>query len=238
MGSPGERTLPPPARPEERTAGQLVAEAMRLYGRHLWMALLLGVPPTLAGLVLAAAADAGASRAVELALALAVGAPATSISFVGAAVLAAGERPPGRNLLVAFVVGLLVLLPVPFLGTLLVLPALAWFALFGLAVPAAVIERLELRPALGRALELARADYAHALGSLAAAAIVVFVSAGVLQFLLVQFGETAAGVAAFIAVLLLSPLLLLAAAMLYFDQAARTAPRRKGLTAPRPRRGK
>jgi hypothetical protein len=240
MGSRGERALPPPARPEDRTAGQLVGEAMRLYGRRLWIALLLGVPPTLAGIVLAAAADAGASRAVGLTLALAVGAPATSISFVGAAVLAAGQRPPARNLVVAFVAGLLVLLPVPFLATLLVLPALAWFALFGLVVPAAVIERLELRPALGRALELARADYAHALGSLAAAAIVVLVSAGVLQFLLVQFGETASGFAAFIAVLLLSPLLLLAAAMLYFDQAARTAPapRRKGLTAPRPRRGK
>jgi hypothetical protein len=66
------------------------------------------------------------------------------------------------------------------------------------------------------------------------------VSAGVLQYLLVQFGDTAAGVAAFIAVLLLSPLLLLAAAILYFDQAARAepAPRREGLTAPRPRRGK
>jgi hypothetical protein len=213
---------------------------MRLYGRRLWLGLLLGVPPTLAGIVLAAAADAGASRAFGLTLALAVGAPATSVSFVGAAVLAAGQRPPARNLIVAFVAGLLVLLPVPFLATLLILPALAWFALFGLAVPAAVIERLELKPALRRALELARADYTHALGSLAAAAIVVLVSAGVLQFLLVQFGETASGLAAFIAVLLLSPLLLLTTSMLYFDQAARTAQaaRRKGLTAPRPRRGK
>ena len=213
---------------------------MRLYGRRLWLALLLGVPPTLAGIVLGAVADAGTSRAARLTLALAIGAPAVSVSFVGASVLASGRRPPPRNLLVAFVAGLLVLLPVPFLSTLLVLPALAWFALFGLAVPVAVIERLELRPALSRALELARADYPHALGSLAAAAIVVFLSAGVLQFLLVQFGETASGLAAFIAVLLLSPLLLLAAALLYFDQAARTEPaaRRQGLTAPRPRRGK
>jgi hypothetical protein len=213
---------------------------MRLYGRRLWVALALGVPPTAAGIVLAAAADAGTTRAAQLTLALLVGAPAASVSYVAASVLASGERASRRTLLVAFGAGVLVLLPVPFLATLLVLPALAWFALFGLAVPAAVVEQLDLRQALRRATQLARADYAHALGSLAAAAIVVFVSAGVLQFLLIQFGDTASGVAAFIAVLLLAPLFLLTAAMLYFDQAARTAPgpRRAGLTAPRPRRGK
>src|SRR5215211_4484951 len=213
---------------------------MRLYGRRFWLALLLGVPPTLAGIVLAAAVDAGATRTARLTLALAVGAPAVSVSYVGASLLAVGGRPAARTVVIAFVAGLLVLLPVPFLGTLLVLPALAWFALFGLAVPVAVAERLELTEALRRALQLARADFVHALGSLAAAAIVVFLSAGVLQFLLVQFGETASGVAAFIAILLLSPLLLLAAALLYDDQAARVAPGvlREGLTSPRARRGK
>jgi hypothetical protein len=213
---------------------------MRLYGRRFWIALLLGLPPTLAGVVLAAVADSGASRAAVLSLAVAVGAPAVSVSYVGAVVIASGMRPPARTLLAAFLAGVLVLLPVPFLTTLLVLPALAWFALFGLAVPAVVVERLELTQALARALRLGRADFVHALGSLAAAAIVVFVSAGVLQFLLVQFGETASGVAAFIAILLLSPLLLLAAALLYFDQAARAGPatRREGLTSPRPRRGR
>jgi hypothetical protein len=213
---------------------------MRLYGRRFWITLVLGLPPTLAGVVLAAVADSGASRAAVLSLAVAVGAPAVSVSYVGAVVIASGMHPPARTLLAAFLAGVLVLLPVPFLTTLLVLPALAWFALFGLAVPAVVVERLELTQALARALRLGRADFVHALGSLAAAAIVVFVSAGVLQFLLVQFGETASGIAAFIAILLLSPLLLLAAALLYFDQAARAGPvtRREGLTSPRPRRGR
>ena len=237
MATRAKREQPPPAPPAERTAGQLVGEAMRLYGQRLWRALLLGVPPTLTGLVLAAAANAGASRAGLLLLAVVVGAPAVSVSYVGASLIASGSRPSARTLYVAFVAGLLVLLPVPFLGTLLVLPALAWVALFGLAVPVAVMERVSLTEALRRALQLARADYVHALGSLAAAAIVVFVGAGVLQFLLVQFGETASGVAAFIAILLLSPLLLLAAALLYFDQEARFAPTptRQGLTSPRPR---
>jgi hypothetical protein len=235
-----QRSLPPSAPPHERTAGQLVGEAMRLYGRRFWIALLLGVPPTLAGIALSAFSDAGASRAARLTLALAIGAPAVSVSYVGASVIASGRRPPARTLLVAFVAGLLVLLPVPFLATLLVMPALAWFALFGLAVPAVVSEQIELKEALQRAVQLARADFVHALGSLAAAAIVVFLSAGVLQFLLVQFGETAAGVAAFIAILVLSPLMLLAAALLYVDQAARVAQTslREGLTSPRARRAK
>lgn len=242
VGGMAKRELPPPAPPAERTAAQLVGEAMRLYGQRIWIALLLGVPPTIAGIALGAAADAGTSRAAQLTLALAVGAPAVSVSYVGASVLASGARPPARALLVAFVAGLLVLLPVPFFATLLFLPAVAWFALFGLAVPVAIVERVELKDALRRALQLARADYIHALGSLAAAAIVVLISAGVLQFLLVQFGETASGVAAFIAILLLSPLLLLSAALLYVDQKARLSPgraqAREGLTVPRPRRGK
>ena len=45
--------LPPPAPPETRTAGQLVAETMRLYGRRFWGAVGLGVPPTLLGILLA-----------------------------------------------------------------------------------------------------------------------------------------------------------------------------------------
>jgi hypothetical protein len=240
VASRGQKSLPPPAPPAERTAGQLVGEAMRLYGRRLWAALLIGLPPTLAGVLLAVVADSGASRMARLSVALAAGAPALSASYVAASVVAAGRRPSRRTLFVAFVAGVLVLLPVPFLATLLVLPALAWFALFGLAVPAAIVEDLELKQALARAVQLARADFVHVLGSLAATVIVAFVSAGVLQFLLVQFGETAAGVAAFIAIILLAPLVLFAAALLYFDQAARvaTTPSRKGLTAPRPRRAK
>jgi hypothetical protein len=235
VSSTAQKRLPPPAPPAERTAGQLVAESMRLYGRRFRATLLIGVPPTLAGIALAAVADSGATRAARLTFALLAGAPALSISYVGASVLAVGRRPPRRTLVTAFVLGLLVLLPVPFLATILILPALVWFALVGLAVPAAVAEELELAAALRRAIALGRADFVHALGSLATVVIVAFVSAGVLQYLLIQFGDTAGGVAAFIATLLLIPLLFLAAAQLYFDQAARLGPLRKGLTAPRGR---
>jgi hypothetical protein len=110
---------------------------------------------------------------------------------------------------------------VPLLAGFLLLPALAWLALLGLVVPVVVVENLPLRPALARAISLGRADYVHALGSLAAVTIVAGITALMLQYLLVQFGDTASGVAAFVAVLLLSPLLLFAAALLYEDQVAR-----------------
>ena len=80
--------------------------------------------------------------------------------------------------MVAFGVGLLVFAPIPILLRVFVLPALAWLALFGLAVPAAAYERLGLRDALVRGRRLASADYVHALGSLCALGIVYFVTRG------------------------------------------------------------
>ena len=107
---------------------------------------------------------------------------------------------------------MIVFLPLPVLVALFYLPGLIWFAFLGFAVPAVLFEARGLGDAFRRAIQLARADYAHALGSLAAVTIVALISAGVLSYLLIQFGDQAQGAAAFIAVLLLSPLLFLAAA--------------------------
>jgi hypothetical protein len=211
--------LPPPVAPKDRTAGQLVAEAMRLYGNRLWAALAIGVLPTV--MIVALVGLDSVPIRLRYVLAATAGVALISIAYVAAAAVATRRRPAPATALRAFVAGWLVLLPVPFLAGFLLLPALAWLALFGLVVPAIVVEDLQLRAALRRALALARADYVHALGSLAAATIVAAVSALMLQFLLVQFGETTGGLAAFIAVFLLSPLVLLAAALLYFDQEAR-----------------
>ena len=59
----------------------------------------------------------------------------------------------------------LVFVPVPFLTRVLVLPAVAWLALFGQAVPAAMVERLGFRAALERGRKLALADNVPARGS-------------------------------------------------------------------------
>src|SRR5919204_450085 len=41
------RDLPPPLPPETRTVGQVVAEAIRLYGARFWPSLALGIGPAL-----------------------------------------------------------------------------------------------------------------------------------------------------------------------------------------------
>jgi hypothetical protein len=110
---------------------------------------------------------------------------------------------------------------VPFLVLAFVLPGLAWLAGVGLVVPVLVVEETPVRSAFVRAWELARASYAHALGSLATLAIVVFLTQTVLAFILRGAGGTAVSTAFVLANVVISPLLFVGAALLYVDQAAR-----------------
>ena len=206
--------------------GQLVAEAIRFYGRRFWPSLALGVGPAI--LVIA---GAPLTQRERLVLVVTAGTLLVTASYVAACALVTGER---GSYAVAFVAGALVFAPAPLLATAFILPALAWLAFFGLVVPAVLVERRAFRPAFGRALELARADYVHALGSLATLAIVVFLSQAVLFLLLRGAGESAVAVAGFLANLVISPLLFLGAALLYYDQAARV--RSAETDGPLPRR--
>jgi hypothetical protein len=209
------KPLPPPLPPEERTVGQLVAESIRLYGQRFWTALLLGLP-----IAVITQLSAGHSLTAQT-LILWAATPLITCAYLGAVVIAAPTRPPRRALVRALVVGIVVFLPVPALLRIYVLPALAWLALFGLAVPAAAYERLGFRESLIRGRRLGAADYVHSLGSLCAVAIVYFVTRVMLQLLLRGQADTAERIAAFLSDLVLSPLLFLGAALLYFDQAAR-----------------
>ena len=196
--------------------GQLVAETIRLYGARFWRALPLGIP-----LVVSTQLSLGRSLDEQTILLLALG-PAIALAFVLGCRLALG----GRATPAAFAVALLVFAPVPILVRVFILPALAWLSLFGLAVPAAVAERLGFRAALRRGRELATADYVHALGSLAALTIVVALSELVLIGLLRTQGDNGQRAAHLLADLVLSPLLYLGGALLYVDQAARVGSRR------------
>lgn len=235
MARERQQGLPPPAPPEERTAGQLVGEALRLYGRRFWKALALGIGP-----VLVAIGVTALPSPQNLFFAATGGAIVVTLCYVGACLLTRDVETTRASVLTAVLVGSLVFAPVPFLTRILVFPAVVWLALFGLCVPVALYERKGLQESLGRALALARADFVHALGSLAALGIVGVISALALSALLIQFGDQARSTAALLPLLLVSPLLLLGAAQLYFDQAARVAPSglRKGLTSPGARRGK
>jgi hypothetical protein len=216
---------PPPLPPETRTVGQLVAETIRLYGSRFWQSLALGVAPAAAGLVLAE--SPGVAR---LPLALTVGALAASLSFALATGLLAGERIPRKRLAEATAFGAITLFPavllLGLLGILGLLPAVFWLGFAGLIVPVITLER---RRSYSRAFELARADVAHAVGSLATLALVGLLTAYVIFFTLRSAGTAALRASAFVSVLVISPLLFLGGALLYYDQLARvgSAPRRR-----------
>jgi hypothetical protein len=131
------------------------------------------------------------------------------------------RRPPTRRLVAAGVLGWIVFAPVPFLVLAVVLPALMWLAAVGLVVPVLVVEDLSVRGSLRRAWQLARADYVHALGSLATLAIVVFLTQAMLVFILRGAGGAAIDVAVVLANIVISPLLFIGTALLYIDQRAR-----------------
>jgi hypothetical protein len=207
--------LPPPLPPETRTVGQLVAETLKLYGDNLWTSLPLGLSLTIINQI-----TAGRETLVQ-ALVLAAGAPLMAASFTGASAIVGGVRPSGTDVARAIVVGSIVFAPAAFLSLLFILPAVAWLALVGLVVPVLVVERPPLAVAFRRAFELGRADYVHALGSLATLAILFGLVRLMLVLLLRDLGDAGERAALGLGDLVLSPLLFLGGALLYVDQAAR-----------------
>jgi hypothetical protein len=203
--------LPAPLPPGERTMGQLVAETIRLYGHVFWRALPLGLVPAFADQL-----SVHETLVVQMLVYWAL-TPLFAAGYLWACRLAHGV-PVTRA---AVAVAVLVWLPFPALRALYVLPGIAWLALFGLGVPAAMVERLGFREALGRGRRLGVADYAHAVGSLAALVIVVGASDSVLGALLHTQGSNGQRVALFLSDVVLGPLLFLGGALLYLDQAAR-----------------
>lgn len=209
------KPLPPPLPPETRTVGQLVAETLRLYGDHLWTSLALGVSVTVINQV-----TAGHDTRFQV-LVLAAGAPLMAASFAGASAIVGGVRPSAADAARAIVVGAIVFVPAAFLTLFYVLPAVAWLALVGLVVPVLVIERPGVGAALRRAVELARADYIHAVASLATLVVLFALVKLTLALLLRDLGDSGERAALGLADLVVSPLLFLGGALLYVDQAAR-----------------
>src|SRR4029079_5326097 len=208
---------------------QLVAEALKLYGARFWPSLALGIGPALVGI-----ADSeleGAARAIFDVL---VG-PLVFAASYGAAVALVKPIGRGRYVGVALAPASVAVLPVclarlfrDFPG--INLMAVAWLAFFCLAVPAALVARCGFLDALRRGVQLARADYIHALGSLATLLITIFLTGLVLFFSLRALSDQALRVDALLELLVLTPVFMLGAAILYVDQEARVE------SGPRPRR--
>jgi hypothetical protein len=240
--------LPPPLPPERRSVGQLVAETIRFYQQHFFQTLPLGLSVA----ALTQLTVAFGQRRVEprghppprgfdtptsilgggVEVTILLGSLLLTASYIVAIVLVTGKRPAGRAIATAYGLGVLVFLPVPLLAQLLVLPAVAYLALFGWVVPAALIERTGFADSFRSSLRLARADYIHAAGGLATLVIVFYVVRLMLALLLRGGSEVTERSAALLADLVLSPMLFVGSAILYLDQAARMRVRASKLEAP------
>jgi hypothetical protein len=200
-----------------------VAEAVRLYQANWGRALAIGVLPAIVGVV---TVELGGWA--SLVFGAVVGSLVYTGSYLVASAIVGGVPLRTRHALTAYVAGVLVFVPVPFLALVMILPALVWLALLGLVVPVALIEALPLRRSFVRAVQLARADYVHVLGSLATLAILTLVCQGVVAFTLREFSDQTERLAAVLAAIVLAPLLFLGAAVLYDDQVARWNARTSG----------
>jgi hypothetical protein len=214
-GTSKARELPPPLPPERRTVGQLVAEAIRLYGATFLHALPLGLIVAGANLV-----AVGQPRP-EATIVLAAAAPVFTIGYAYATTLAIGVRPPRRAWLVALLVGVAVWLVAALLFPWFSLAAVLWLALVGLAVPVALVEGTSPLESLRRGLALGRIDYLHAAGSLATLFILFVLTRTGLALLLASQADNTVRTAVFLADLVLAPMLFLGGALLYGDQEAR-----------------
>jgi hypothetical protein len=203
--------------PAEQTIGQLVANTLRFYAAHFWPSLALGFGPA----VLAAVA-AHIPRGPALAVAAGGGLLVFTASYVAASAMVVGQETSRRTLVDAFVAGAIVYLPAPVLFVAF-LPGVVWFALIGLAVPAAVAESLGVGNALGRGFALGRADFVHALGTVGTLGLLVFLTGQAMGLAIYGVSGHALDAAAFLSTLVLTPVLFLGAAHLYEHQAARAA---------------
>ena len=212
-----------------RTVGQLVAETLKIYGDHWKAALVIGLPPALLSAIVT-----GFSREQTLDdRALRRRGRGNGVLRDRLGRRQRREPPRARAPSRRRSSGVLIYFPFPLLTALFILPGLAWFALIGLAVPAAIAEGLGVRDALRRGIALGRADYVHALGGLATLVMLVFVTQIAASLLLQGFADNSERAAAFLAGLVLSPVLFFGAALLYVDQAARVGTTREERLAAR-----
>jgi hypothetical protein len=163
----------------------------------------------------------GYDRAVWLPAMLTVGTVLLTAAYVRAGTIVLDVHPPRRQLARAFAAGAVAFLPFPFLLLGFILPGIAWLALVGLCVPVVLVEDAPYKDSFRRAVALAKADYVHALGSLATLVIVYFLTRTVLVLLLQGQGDQTERIALFFGDLVISPLLFVGASLLYVDQKAR-----------------
>jgi len=211
----GQALRATPLPPVARTVGQVVAEALKLYGSRFWACVGLGFP-------LALADPLSFERSLEVRIGILVAlAPLFTLAYAEACVIEGGSRPGRRRWIVAVGLGTVVFLPAALMIGWFALAAVAWLGLVGWVVPVAIHEGLSPVAALRRAVELARTDLVHAVGGIATLVLLFGITRNLLAWLLREQADNAIRVSVFLADLVVSPVVFLGAAIVYRDLAAR-----------------
>jgi hypothetical protein len=218
----------PPDRP--LPLGELLSETIRIYTQRPWAAIGLGLVEGGAYLLAALTPSLLDVLLIALAFTLIYGAAARLVSgdTFAEAWAQVGLRAPVL-LLFTFIVAVPAVIALTYLF-LLVVGAL-WVALMGFTIPVAMLERdPEVKNAfdriaysLLRSMRLARAEYLHALGVIAALIIIYLVLGIVLGVALVGFADNGRVIAAALVQVVLAPFFFLGLSVLYFEQRARAA---------------
>jgi hypothetical protein len=208
--------------------GEVFAETVRIYGERRWAAFGLGAVVAavfiLSGYVPVAVAVALLAVAFTTSWALATRL-ATGDAFVEACAHLARSAPA----LVVFTLVASVPFALAISQAFLIVFAVAWLALVGFSIPVSVAERPpgdgspfgRIAFALHRSLELARAEYLHAAGVVAALVVVYVVVGYVLAAALAGFADNSGLAAVALVQVVLAPFFFLGLAVLYFEQRAR-----------------
>ena len=214
----------------ERPLGvsELLAETVRLYGHRFGAAIGIGIPSGAAFL---------ATLATPTPLDVVILALAFTVSYAAAARVTAGDplveafAQAGLRAPVLLVLTLVVAVPFVLAVTQLFLVVLgvAWLGLMCFSIPVALLEQdPEARSwferigfALSRSVALARVEYLHAVGIVAALVLLYVVLGIVLATALVGFAENGREIAVAISQVLLAPVFFFGLSVLYYEQKVR-----------------
>jgi hypothetical protein len=218
----------PPDRP--LPLGEILSETIRIYTQRPWAAIGLGLVEGSAYLLAALTPDLLDVLVIAFAFTAIY---AAASRFVSGNTFAESWAQVGLRAPVLLVLTLVVAVPAVIALTYLVLLVVGalWIALMGFSVPVAMLERDpevknsfdRIAFALLRSIRLARTEYLHALGVIAALVIVYLLLGVALGVALVGFADNGRVIAAALVQVVLAPFFFIGLSVLYFEQRARAA---------------
>ena len=221
--------------------GEVFAETVRIYGERLWGT--LGIGAVMGGLFLAATVTPPVVSVLLVSLAF-TACYAAAVRFVAGDRFAASWAAVATRSPVLAVLNFVVAIPFgiatgvqgePVGELVFLLFAIAWLVFVGFSIPVAALEDdaetrgwfASLARALQRSVELARAEFFHAVGVVAALFLVYRLVGRLLAAALVGFAENTSEASFFLVQVVLAPFFVLGLAVLYFEQRARAVSSRR-----------